>query len=125
MAAINHPASGRPFAIVTSASSGIGYELAKLAAANGYDLLIAADEPAIQTAARALQGAGATVKAIEVDLATTDGVDSLIAATHGRPVSALFANAGRGLGRSFLEQSVSDWRRVVDTNITGTIYLIQ
>jgi short-subunit dehydrogenase len=125
MATATHPAAGRPFAIVTGASTGIGYELAKLAATNGYDLLIAADEAEIHAAARMLEGEGATVEAIEADLATVDGVDSLIAATHGRPVSALFANAGRGLGRSFLDQSVADWRRVVDTNITGTIYLIQ
>jgi uncharacterized protein len=40
----------RPFAIVTGASSGIGYELAKRCAEHGYGLLIAADEPEIHEA---------------------------------------------------------------------------
>lgn len=37
----------------------------------------------------------------------------------------LCANAGRGLGHAFLDQRVEDWRRVVDTNIVGTSYLLQ
>jgi short-subunit dehydrogenase len=41
------------------------------------------------------------------------------------PVSALLANAGRGLGRAFLDQNWDDVRRVIDTNVTGTLYLIQ
>jgi short-subunit dehydrogenase len=117
--------AGRKFAIVTGASTGIGLELATLAAADGYDLLIVADEFEIQTAANEIRQAGGVVDALEADLATTEGVDALLAAAKGRPADALFANAGRGLGRAFLDQSVEDWRRVVDTNITGTIYLIQ
>ena len=54
-----------------------------------------------------------------------EGVDRLYAALRGRPVDALLANAGRGLGKGFLDQDFADVRRVVDTNITGTIYLIQ
>src|ERR1700710_1425796 len=42
----------------------------------------------------------------------------------GRQVDALLANAGRGLGHAFLDQDFAKARRVVDTNITGTIYLI-
>jgi uncharacterized protein len=41
-----------------------------------------------------------------------------------RPVEALLANAGRGLGRAFLDQDFADEMRVVNTNITGTLYLI-
>ncbi len=96
--------ANRPFAIVTGASTGIGFELAKRCAKEGFDLLIAADEPAIEQAATSLRGVGAAVEAIQADLATTEGVDKLYAAAKGRPVAALLANAGRGLGHAFLDR---------------------
>ncbi len=116
--------STRPLAVVTGASTGIGYHLARCCAEHGFDLLIAADEPAIMTAAQTLRGAGVRVDAVEADLATVEGVDKLYAATAGRPVDALLANAGRGLGRAFLDQKFNDIRHVIDTNITGTVYLL-
>jgi uncharacterized protein len=117
--------SSRPFAIITGASTGIGYELARECAEHGYDLLIAADEPEIEQAAQRLRSLAVDVAAVEVDLATIEGVDKLCAAAKGRPVDALLANAGRGLGHAFLDQDFNEVRRVVDTNVTGTIYLIQ
>jgi short-subunit dehydrogenase len=114
----------RPLAVVTGASTGIGYELAKCCVDNGYDLVIAADEPAINTAAAQLSTNGARVLPIEADLATPDGCEKLYAAAQGRPVSILIANAGRGLGHAFVDQSWADIQRVIDTNVTGTLYLI-
>jgi short-subunit dehydrogenase len=118
------PDSARPLAVVTGASTGIGYELARICAQEGHDLLIAADEPAIHTAATEFRGLGAHVDAVEADLATVEGVDRLYAALRGRPVAALLANAGRGLGKAFLDQDFADIRRVIDTNVTGTVYLL-
>jgi short-subunit dehydrogenase len=115
----------KPFAIVTGASAGIGLELAAICAAEGFDLLVAADRPEIHQAADRFRGLGADVTVIEVDLATTDGVDRLWAAAAGRPVDALLANAGHGLGRAFLDQDFVDIRHVIDTNVTGTVYLVQ
>jgi short-subunit dehydrogenase len=115
--------SAKP-AVVTGASTGIGYELAKRCAAHGFDLVVAADEPAIHKAAAEFRQQGVKVDAVEADLATIAGVDKLHAAVAGRQVSALLANAGRGLGKGFLDQDFGDIRRVVDTNVTGTIYLI-
>lgn len=116
--------ANRLFAIVTGASTGIGFELAKRCAQEGYDLLIAADEPEIESAATSLRSEGATVEALQADLATIEGVDKLYAATKERQVDALLANAGRGLGHGFLDQDFGKARRVVDTNVTGTIYLV-
>jgi len=113
------------FAIVTGASTGIGFELASIAAENGYDLLVGADEPLIDAAAQDFKQHGVEVISVEADLSTLQGVDALLAATNGRQVDLLCANAGRGLGHGFLDQDVNDWRRVVDTNITGTLYLLQ
>jgi len=117
----------RQFAIVTGASTGIGLELARCCAQNNFDLLIAADEPQIETAAAGLRGLGAAVEAVEADLSTLEGVDKLYDAAKriGRPVDALLANAGRGLGRAFLDQDFGRIRHVIDTNITGTIDLVQ
>ena len=119
--------SDRQLAVVTGASTGIGLELARIAAEHGYDLIIAADEPRIHEAARELQSSGVNVVPVETDLATIEGVDKLYAETKnfGRPVDVLMANAGTGLGNDFLDQDLSGWRRVVDTNIVGTLYLIQ
>jgi uncharacterized protein len=117
--------SVRPLAVVTGASTGIGYELARCCADNGFDLLIAADEPAIHEASRTLDSSGARVEAVEADLATSAGVEKLVGAINGRDVEALLANAGRGLGKSFFDEDFRDVRHVLDTNITGTIDLIQ
>jgi short-subunit dehydrogenase len=65
------------------------------------------------------------VEAVEADLATSDGVDSLWRAIGGRPVTLLLANAGHGLGGGFLDQEFGAIRHVIDTNVTGTLDLIQ
>jgi len=113
------------FAIVTGASTGIGYELAKCCAEDGFDLLIAANEPEINQAAEDCKKLGVRVEAVEVDLATIEGVETLYAAAKGREIDALLANAGVGLGGAFLDQEFDEVRHVIDTNITGTIYLAQ
>jgi short-subunit dehydrogenase len=115
----------RPLAVVTGASSGIGLELAMCCAAEGFDLVIAADEATIENAATTLRHIGAEVWSVQADLAHEAGVDQLVAAIGGRPVEALLANAGHGLGHAFIDQEPAQWRHVINTNITGTLDLIQ
>lgn len=116
--------SSRKLAIVTGASSGIGLEIAKLAAQDGYDLIVAADTPFVE-AGPALKDLGANVEQVEGDLATQNGLDQLLQRIGDRPVDVLVANAGHGLGHGFLDQSPAEWQHVINTNITGTLLLIQ
>src|SRR5688572_10941007 len=115
--------STRPLAIVTGASTGIGFELAKQCAANGFDLVLAADER-MDDAVAACCDLGAQVDTVIADLAALPGVDALIERIGPRPVEALLANAGHGLGQAFLDQDFDEVQHVIATNITGTIYLV-
>jgi uncharacterized protein len=117
--------SSRPLAVVTGASSGIGYELAKLCAENGYDLAIAADQASIVEAKQALEAVGVNVLAVQTDLSTEDGVQKLLDLIGENPVDVLCANAGHGLGHGFLDEEWSQARHVIDTNVVGTLYLVQ
>lgn len=101
-----------PLAIVTGASAGIGYELAKLCAAKGFDLIVAADQPKIHQVAEELRASGVQVQAVAADLATLEGNDKILEAAQGRAVDYLLANAGHGLGRGFLDQDLGQrwWR---------------
>jgi short-subunit dehydrogenase len=117
-------ASGRALAVVTGASSGIGFELAKRCAAHGFELVLAADEPLDEAVDACRRAGAASVDAVVADLAAIGGVDSLVSQIGERPVEALLANAGHGLGQAFFDQDFDDVQHVIDTNITGTIYLI-
>ncbi|HEX8300420.1 SDR family NAD(P)-dependent oxidoreductase [Sphingomonas sp.] len=112
-------------AIITGASTGIGFELATLAAKDGYDLIVVADEPLIDAAAEDFKQFGTQVESVQADLAAIEGVDALLAAARGRRVDLLAANAGIGTGGAFLDLEVGSWRHSIDTNVTGTVYLLQ
>ena len=112
-------------ALITGASTGIGFELAKLAAQDGYDLVVVADEALIEESAEELRSGGTAVVAVEADLATFEGVDKLLSAAENRPIDVLCANAGVGTGGAFLDQNVDKWHHSIDTNVTGTVYLLQ
>ncbi|MFC7051318.1 SDR family NAD(P)-dependent oxidoreductase [Hansschlegelia quercus] len=116
--------SVRPLAVVTGASSGIGLELAKQCVDGGFDLVVASDDGKIEAAAGFFRERGANVVALDADLSTLEGVDRLIAAVGDRQVDALLANAGIGLAEGFLDQDFNAARKVVDTNVVGTLRLV-
>jgi short-subunit dehydrogenase len=81
----------RPLAVVTGASNGIGYELAKQFAQDNFDLLVTATGPSINEADRAFEKLGAQVETVEADLATYEGVETLYSKIKaaGRSVDAI------------------------------------
>ena len=115
----------RPLAVVTGASSGIGYHLALLAAQHGHDLVVAADRPLGQAVVDFRAAGARRVQSVQAELASRQGVDPLIRALQGHKIDVLMANAGHGLAGPFLEQDFGELQQVIDTNITGTLYLLQ
>jgi short-subunit dehydrogenase len=115
----------RPLALVTGASSGIGLELARQFAENGFDLLVNAEDPGIEQAAAELRATGAQVQAVQADLRTGDGVRAVVSAATetGRPLAAAALNAGVGQGGPFVENDLADEQEIIDLNITSTVHL--
>jgi uncharacterized protein len=117
--------STKQFAVVTGASSGIGYELAKQFAQNGFDLLVASEGDGINTAAREFEALGANVQVAQVDLASHDGVHKLEEAiqSSGRRVDAIAINAGVGVSGRFLETDLAEEINMVELNVVSTLHL--
>lgn len=115
----------RPLAVVTGASSGIGRELARQFAANGFEVVVAAEDGELGSAANDLAHSGANVQAVQADLSTREGGEKLmeaIAAT-GRQVDALALNAGVGNGGAFVDVPLADEERLITLNIGSTVHL--
>ncbi len=115
----------KPLAVVTGASSGIGFELARQFAEHGYDLLINAEDAGLTDAAERLRTEGASVQTVYADLTSYEGVEQLYAgiSATGQPVSAAALNAGVGQGGAFLDIDLADELEIIALNVTSTVHL--
>src|SRR5947209_2043061 len=115
----------KPLAVVTGASSGIGFELAKVFVQNGFDVLVNAEDAGLEVAAEQLRAAGADVHPVQADLSSHEGVEQLYAAivSTGRPVNVAALNAGVGQGGAFIDTDLADEVRIIDLNVTSTVHL--
>lgn len=115
----------RSFAVVTGASSGIGYELAAQFAQNDFDVLIVAEDEGIARAAQQLSDFGTDVQSVQADLATFDGVEKLYSAirSQNRAPDALAINAGVGVQGPFAESDLAAHLNLINLNVTSAVHL--
>ncbi|HEU4955558.1 MAG TPA: SDR family NAD(P)-dependent oxidoreductase [Gemmatimonadales bacterium] len=117
--------TGSGLAVVTGASSGIGFELARQFAEHGFDLIVVAEDEGIARAADELRDLRVEVEAVQADLAGADGVDGLWerVKARGRPVAAIAINAGVGVGGPFVDNDLEEELRLVDLNVVSVVRL--
>lgn len=116
----------RPLAVVTGASNGIGYELAKQFAQHGFDLVVTSTGPSIDEAAQAFKAFSTQVETVQADLATYEGVETLYSKIKetGRPVDAIAINAGVGVGGEFAHQTdLKDELNLINLNVVSSVHL--
>jgi uncharacterized protein len=118
--------NGKPLAVVTGASSGIGYALAEEFGRRGYDLVVAAEDAGVREAGDRLAATGADVQPVQADLGDYDGVEELYARIQatGRPVDALAINAGIGVHGDFVrDNALRDELALLNLNVTSSVHL--
>ena len=112
-------------AVVTGAASGIGRALATRFAAEGMHVVLAdVEAPALDATVAALAATGADVTGVRTDVTKADDLAALAAATVARygAVHVLCNNAGVGGGGLIANQTLNDWRWVIDVNVWGVIH---
>ena len=118
----------RPVALVTGASYGLGAEIAKTLARDGFDVAVTELEPDyLGNTVAAIEGEGARAIAIELDLRSMESIESTVAETIdtlGR-IDVLVNNAGRLLVKPALEITPGEWNQVMSVNVTGSFFMAQ
>ena len=116
-----------PVMLITGASTGIGASTAKQAAEAGYRVVLAArSEDKLRDLASEIGGDDRAI-AQRCDVAQWHDQEALVQAAldaFGR-IDVVFANAGFGAARGFLEETPEQWRSMVETNILGVAYSIR
>ncbi|MGI9019748.1 MAG: SDR family oxidoreductase [Solirubrobacterales bacterium] len=113
--------------VITGASTGIGAQTARQAADAGYRLVLAArSEDKLAELAEELGGAERAI-AVGCDVSEWEDVEGLAAAALDSfgAIDVVFANAGFGAARGFLEESPEHWRSMILTNVLGVAYTVR
>lgn len=112
-------------AVITGAASGIGLALAKYAAAQGMNVVLAdIDEAALRAATEQLNLPADRVLAVRTDVRHAAEIKALAEAAYGKfsAVHLLFNNAGVALARTTWEHTVADWEWVLQVNLWSVVH---
>lgn len=116
---------GRERAVVTGATTGIGYELARLLAADGHDLTIVARSTQVleRVAGELAERHGVAVSPISMDLSLPGAASELFASLSGRPIEVLVNNAGFGTYGPFAETDLDATLGMIRLNVEALTHL--
>jgi NAD(P)-dependent dehydrogenase (short-subunit alcohol dehydrogenase family) len=115
-------------ALVTGGSRGLGRQMAlALGEAGASVVLTARTQTALETAAAELSEQGVRAVPVVCDVARPADVDAAVARALGEfgQVDILVNNAGTAWGAPAAEMPLDAWRRVLETNVTGTFLMAQ
>lgn len=118
--------NNKPCALITGASEGIGFELAKLFAADGYNLiLVARNEQRLNNSAAQLRQNGVEVITISKDLFSREAAFELYneVKAQGHQVDVLVNDAGQGLYGEFKDTDINRELSIIDLNIASLVIL--
>jgi NAD(P)-dependent dehydrogenase (short-subunit alcohol dehydrogenase family) len=111
--------------LLTGGGSGIGAALSRALAARGARVIVVdRDRDTAAETARTIEGSGGRAEAAVADVRNADEVARVVDAawqTYGR-LDYVFNNAGIGVGGEILQNSLDDWRYIVDVNLMGVVY---
>jgi NAD(P)-dependent dehydrogenase (short-subunit alcohol dehydrogenase family) len=115
-------------ALVTGASSGLGWRFAEVLAEAGAKVAIAARRTdRLEALAAAIVARGGTALPIALDITHPPGIKAAIASAESElgPLRILVSNSGIAPAGGFLDHSEEDWDRTIDTNLKGTFLVGQ
>lgn len=117
--------TGSGLALVTGASSGIGFELARQFAEHGFDLIVVAEDEGIVGAADELRDLRVEVEPVQADLTRAAEVERVWGRVlaRGRPLAAIAINAGVGVGGPFVDTELEEELRLIELNVVSLVRL--
>jgi len=109
-------------ALVTGASSGLGAHFARILAAEGMDVIVAARRAdALTELVDGIAGSGGTARAVTLDVGDPDAIEAMWEAVGW--VDVLVNNAGVTVAKPALDYTPADWDHVIDTNLRGAFFV--